>query len=390
MSSDLKKRVSDRVIVPVFISCFLLSPVMAWGQTQPRFYAYFQAEFSDLPAAVMNPKDQRKYARVEELIKKFQTGNSAQDVILPTDDIPKTVLPKPDEILWAFKNTEMLGTTRVKNYSIVFSGAGSRKLCFTVKDPIFNQCLFVTVDPGTRTKYCPKICHAEKLSPEMEKKWLKRIDKAWQSQAVPPPVPAVTATTTPSATPTATFSPTLTPTPTFHEKVNHWVRGLLGSPRATSTPTPQVTATAWIPTPSPIATAMPTPAPEPFSWSRDAKVMGSFNYTSEKVKVFQAKATLPYDSLGRVQPTVMIKTVFLIDGIPFDLKSIAPAFYEFGTPIYDYAIQAMGKTYFVFSAANSGSLAVIVCRREKTGLKTVYIGFTQSRTSFQEPKMTGD
>jgi|GEM_PF-5888044 len=350
-----------KIILLLFSLLFF--PLAGWGQSQPHFYYDLNAEFIDLLPPRTEDEGDEKNDRINELRKKFQKKTDRFEVKLPTSYLQGKVLPKSKEKLWAFKNSKLIGTTRVTGYLIGM--AESYELMFWTENPKLRDCLFVSVAPGTKTKDLPVVYPSARLTKEKETMMLGIIDEEWREQITPrvsqyPPV-----VPTPSATPT--FTPTYTPTPTFNEKTTRFIKNLFSSESFTLTPTPTSTATISVPTATPTATVIP------ISWMKDAKNIQSFWFKNEKLEIFQATGPSNDFNTTPTGPYNVGKTICFINGERYNLRSIVPTYLDIG-PDFWFAIKVMGKTYFVFSAGCAGTDAVIVCRKEGMTLKPIYRG----------------
>jgi len=324
----------------------------AGAQTQPRFYGFCQAEFSDLSALDPKKADTLKWERMEQLRKKYQKKKFSNQIIIPTSAIRDTILPRPGEKLWAFEDSKLLSVTEPEKYYILFPDAGGpEELWFSVKGHAVNGgYLFVAVPSGVKKEDLPKVCGAPPLTKDEQQRLLKWMDGEDQSQVTP--VPTSTATSSPTSTPT----PTPSPTPTFQEKFGAFLGKFSFHHAPTATP----------------AEYPSRPETPPFSWSRDGTVLQSYDFPKEKVEILLATATQdhPYGGTGPMIKVKVRKTFCLIGGMPFDLRKLIGETDE--DPEFELAIQVMGKNYLVFDAGSSGGPSVFVCRVDPSGLTVVY------------------
>lgn len=370
----------------------LFLPFIAQGQTQPRFYYCFSAEFSDLPPnkSINNKKIE---IRVEELYKKFRKAN-LDNVLIPDNFFKSAsykILPRLNEKLWAFHDSKLVGIIHANQYFVTYSEMDdSKSLGFSVKNPglYLYPSIFVSVPPNTEMENLPMENQCGILSAQEEKNLLKIMDDEAQDYSVindekrtikridddyyATPV----FTSIPTATPTATETPTITPTPTFKDKTNALLKGifLTINHAPSSTPTPSIVDLSAIFVPTAIKiffTPTPTTTIEPFSWSRNGLIAKAINFKKEKVAIITAKAVLKYHRRGvfNEQSVIISDSVCSVNGKFFDLKRLLPVVRDDSRLYIVQTFKVLGKNYIVL-----GSYGVtIVCRIDISSIKPVSV-----------------
>jgi len=358
----------------LLLLCFITHQVCA--ESNPEFYIFGCGDFLD---------HSHREKIIKTLIKKYPLENQEDGFRLahiPSLVGKKYFSPSPNEKLWTCYGSEILGTTKIKDYIWGGNGYQSDHISFEVfnmfgietegeehlSDDEQHSILFITVPPGTVQNDEPKGYSSASISEEEEKKIVLQLnpDDSNDTEAFTATATFIpTNTVLPVATFTPTFTPTETPTLTYVQKVENYAKTILAN-SAELKPTP--TSSYDMKTVSiPIELGLP-PVNTP-TWeekSKSVEIIHSFDFSEEGVKFLEL--TWPWDPSRE-------KFIYVINGHIYGMKTLFGNVVLGGTTvIVDQTFRVMGKKYIVLSVDTGMSDELYIYRIEKGKIVEVKSG----------------